>query len=45
MAMIKTGMLVVLYSAAVIIWLWDKPPAYNRLHRMIRFTVVVLGAR
>jgi len=40
---VKTGMLVALYSAAVLVWLGDKPPAYRRLRPIVRFTEWILG--
>jgi hypothetical protein len=42
---VKTGALVMFYSLAVIVWFCDSPPAYRRLRRMIRFTLLALGAR
>lgn len=42
---LRIGALVVLYSAAVLVWFCDRPPAYRRLRSMIRFAAFVLGTR
>lgn len=41
---LKTGLLVILYSLCVLIWLSDKPP-YRRLGAWVQVTARILGAR
>lgn len=42
---LKSALLVLLYSAAVLVWLCDRPSDYGRLRKAIRFIASVLGAR
>lgn|GEM_PF-4798500 len=40
----QTAILVLLYSVAVLVWLSDKPPTYERLRAAVRLTARALGA-